>query len=229
MISLIRARYWRLLAWFLLGVALSGSAAYSQVSRDVPLTPMERGRLNIFFSNFSEAGVQPFDRGLLSDAQLIKFGIWHRYRNPSKNPKTPDFEHIPGSASKMRLRKERVDGSCLYFFGRKPTQHFSIKDYPFDGQGYIVSFGDGDPVPFSYVVAFRSLGANRYEAIVDDYEAHDFWPGYPNTPPSGREEFSGDPYTPFQQMRAVVRKVSGEGKPRYLLEEYHRVRKYSRQ
>ena len=132
MIAMTRGLCRRWFTSLLLCAALSGATAYSQVSRAVPLTSTERGRLNIFFSNFSEAGVQPFDRGRLSDAQLIKFGIWHRYRNPSKIPKMPDFEPIPGSPGKMRLRKERVDGSCLYFFGRKPRRHFSVNGFPFE-------------------------------------------------------------------------------------------------
>lgn len=199
-------------------------------AKNVPLTAQERGKLSVFLSNFSEINMNPFSRGRITDAELIQFGVLHRLWNAPMNS-APHYEPLGGG--KRRLLKSSVDSACLYFFGRKPSRHFSIRGYTFDGKGYRddspsgnFELGVGDPVNFTSATKMRSLGEGEYEVIATECSGHDWWKGYPQAPvPPAKKNRSEEEmwdYSVGGPRRVVVKRITSGGESRYILLEYGR-------
>ena len=62
-------------------------------------------QLDTFFSNFSEAYVQPFAKGKIEDANLIRFGVLHVILNNAKLIETK------GDNNYGYIKAENVDGT----------------------------------------------------------------------------------------------------------------------
>ena len=192
------------------GAGASGNA--------VTLSVEERRKLNTFFSNFSEAGVKPFGQGAMTDEAMIDFAIMHQFLNG--RVKNGPFEYLGNG--RMRLSTGKVDSTCLYFLGRKPTEHRAIAGYPLQGGGYIVRDADGESFPFSQIQRLRRREDGLFEADVNDYDRPGIsWEQDQDPPKKWKPEEGGHELpTMYRRMRAVMRKVAGPEKPHYILLEY---------
>ena len=78
----------------------------SKTSKEVSLSTEEQKKINIFFSNFSEAGLEPFKSDQITDEMLINFGVIHSYINNRKS-----FEKADNS--KLKLKDEIVNTAAV--------------------------------------------------------------------------------------------------------------------
>lgn len=83
-------------------------------------------KLNIFFSNFSEADVPFFEKDKLVEEELILFGIRHNILN---NPKRIDDDN--------KISSKYVEESVKKYFGKEILNHKTVKAYEIgDDIGY---------------------------------------------------------------------------------------------
>ncbi|MBC9786681.1 hypothetical protein H1S01_19760 [Heliobacterium chlorum] len=171
-------------------------------------------KLNTFFSNFSEAYVQPFDMGKIDNENLIRFGLSHIILNNEKLIEKKGNDHY------WYINADYVNNATLYYFGEQPTKHISIENFIYDNGYYKFRPASGGAYVFSQIDKLFDLGNGTYEAVVNVYMAS-----------SG---FSGDPHGTIEQWKAsgeeipeldkkinaVIKKIEDEGKERYILLEY---------
>ena len=179
------------------------------------LTKKERQELDTFFSNFSEVGVQPFREGHISNDALIYFGVMHNYLNNDKRFRSPD------GTFNSKISARYVDESVEKFFGRHITHHVSVRrNVIYKGGYYTLEMGEGEPWNFSQVSEFRTLGHNRFAAVVSVFTAPNAWNGKVHAPPPSWKD-EGDGIPEFRlRFRAIIRRVEDHGRRRYILLDY---------
>jgi len=126
----------------------TGKTASAEIKMDAKM----KEKLDTFFSNFSEANVQPFEKGNIDDANLIRFGVKHVILNNAKL-----IEH-KGDENYGYIKAADVDGADLYFWGVKPKKHATIEDYTYkEGYyGFPMASGEG---PMKMMPASRQAWA----------------------------------------------------------------------
>jgi len=88
------------------------------ILEDVKLDKETSEKLNVFFSNFSEAEVPFFEKDCLSEDELIAFGIRHNIIN---NPKR--------LINDEKISSKYVEESVEKYFGKKISQNKTVKAY----------------------------------------------------------------------------------------------------
>lgn len=182
--------------------------------KEVQLSKDEIRKLNIFFSNFSEVYLEPFEKDNISNQQLIQFGFYHNYKN--------NWDLLKFEDSSVKIDGKHVEGSVNYFFG-KSVKHESVdENLVFKDGNYYHPPAFGDPLPFSQVKELIDLGGDYYLACVDNYNF--------KIPPFDTEMF----YNPIDEwydkykdsvmligrIKATIKKVIDDNNTRYILIDY---------
>lgn len=143
--------------------------------KEVTLSAAEQKKLNIFFSNFSEAYLAPFTAGNISDDELIKFGVLHNFINNRK-----DFQK---SGDYLMVTFDAVSKAIEKYFGKPFKAHKPTKDFKYKGGYYFIQDADGEAFTFSQVASMSDAGGDKYTALVNVYTASSGWTGDANGNP----------------------------------------------
>lgn len=171
-------------------------------------------QLDIFFSNFSEAYLEPFEKGKIGDANLIRFGALHVILNNTKLIETK------GENNMGYIKAENVDGATLYFWGEKPKKHTTIDGYTYENGYYKFPKASGEVYTFSQIDKLYDLGNNTYKAEVSIYTASSGFAGDSHATMEKWKASGEDIPTLNKKINAVIQKINDNGKERYLLMEY---------
>lgn len=167
----------------------------------IKLEPAKQKKLNIFFSNFSEADVTSFAQGELSDQAMIDFALRHVYINNFKSLKKSK------DGSSVIATSKQIDTATMKYFGKKVKQHKE--------SSYTIPCADGEAFYFSQLDALEDLGNKTFKATGTIY----------STGSGGTPDVHGTPadWEKAEEDVAVTNKFSAliksEGE-RYLLVEY---------
>lgn len=134
--------------WLAAAIILFSTVAMAQSAEK--LEAGRKAKLDTFFSNFSEAGVQSFKKGALSDEALLEFALRHNYLNNFKSlGKSKDglSAIVPASL---------VDKATVKYFGLKMKNTRK--------EGYAVPLADGEAYTFSQIGALVNMGNGLYRA-----------------------------------------------------------------
>lgn len=187
----------------------------------IKLTDAEHKKLNIFFSNFSETYVKAFDKGKISDSELINFGFHH---NNINNYKRIKGENINGTTYFV-LSKEYVFESINKYFGIDISNHKLENGQKITGTYLKYSNGkfympaaSGETYPFSQLTKLIDNGDGTMTAYVDVYHGNEFeFCTYePYSKWSENDKKSADK---SESYKALIKKESG----RYILLEYKKM------
>ncbi len=180
----------------------------------VTLSPDEQKKLNTFFSNFSEAYLEPFSSGNITDDELIKFGILHNYHNNFKL-----FEKA--GENELKIKDAFVTKSIEKYFDKTFSAHKSTKDYKYKKGYYFIPNADGEAYTFSQVTSVSDLGSNRYVASVNVYTAISGWTGNQHDNPKNWGADGEEKPELYSKFKAIFSKANGtNGESIYKLINY---------
>ena len=154
----------------------------NSAGKEVKLIPVEKKKLNIFFSNFSEVNLKPFTNASISDEDFINFGVLHNYKNNYKL-----FTRVDDANGK--IKEDYVNASIMKFFGRTVNSHKSTSDYKYKNGFYFIQLADGEAYTFSQIEKLIDIGNDLYIAFVNVYTASSGWTGDTQASP---KEWSAD-------------------------------------
>jgi hypothetical protein len=137
--------------------------------KDVTLSATEQKKLNVFFSNFSEAYLEPFTAGNITDEELIKFGVLHNFKN--------NYKLFEKSGDYLMIKSDAVSKSIEKYFGKTFTAHKPTKEYKYKGGYYFIPNADGEAFTFSQVASMSDAGGDKYIALINVYTASSGWTG----------------------------------------------------
>lgn len=188
----------------------SNKQELKEIKIDVDL----KKKLDIFFSNFSEANVKPFEKDKIDESSLISFGIRHIMIN---NFKTIEFK---GENSEAYIKVADVDNKISYYFGKQVKQHKTVDRYTFVDGYYKFTMASGDGYTFSQIDKLYDLGNNKYKAEVSIYTASS---GYVGDSHGTIDEWkaTGDEVPKLTNTAiATIEKINENGNERYILIDY---------
>lgn len=192
-------------------ILFCNSSAFGE-EKEIKLNQGEWKKLNTFFSNFSEVFFRPFEKGQISNKELVSFGVLHNKRNNYKL-----FQ--PYNSSYLKLNKKYVEASVEKYFGIESITHESIGDATYKDGYYIIPDGAGEAYLFSQVTKFIDIGNGYYVTYLNIYVAGSGFIGDPHgNLESWKEE--GDVPRLSRKMKATVKKVTSKGSSRYILIDY---------
>ncbi|MGE5607555.1 MAG: hypothetical protein ACM3YE_17920, partial [Bacteroidota bacterium] len=139
-------RYLRIILSLVIVLSFYSSSALGE-DKEIKLNRGEWKKLNTFFSNFSEVFLRPFERGQISNEELVNFGIFHNKINNYKL-----FQAY--NSSDLKLDKKYVEASVEKYFGIKTITHESTGDATYKDGYYFISDGAGEVYLFSQVTKF---------------------------------------------------------------------------
>ena len=168
----------------------------TQQSSEVKMDNSLKRKLNIFLSNFTEIGMQLFNKGKLSDAQEIDFAINHNYTNNSKLfiSKSDNARIFSGtderfSGSSVAISSQEIDKTIEKYFGVKVNKHRSITYgdlfsdvdnktksqliYQYKDGYYFLPQYTGESLNFSQVQKLIDNGNNYFTVFFDNYSIYD--------------------------------------------------------
>jgi hypothetical protein len=181
--------------------------------KEVKLTSEERKKLNIFFSNFSEVDLKPFQSGGITEDELIKFGVMHNYINNFKL-----FDNL--GEGNMRLKEDAVSKSIEKYFGKTVSRHKPVYDIRYKNGNYYIQAADGGAYIFSQVKRLVDIGNDRYIAYVNVYSASSGWTGDEHASPEQWNDAYDNPEL-SGKFKATFSKTNGpKGESVYTLIEY---------
>lgn len=133
-------------------------------------------RMGVFLSNFTELGFMNFKKDAVGREDLIRFGIWHNYRNNYKSRiaacGVKDCPH--GS---LVIDGKYVGESIKKYFAIDFKEHGSVMasdpPYYYDGKGYHFEGADGESTCFARVKEVFRTDSGRLRMIGDIYNADD--------------------------------------------------------
>lgn len=175
-------------------------------------------QLDTFFSNFSEAYVEPFENGNISDENLIRFGIFHVIINNEKLIENKN--DVNNGEDYGYIKAENIDNKCLYYFGKKPQKHITINGYTYENGYYKFPRASGEAYTFSQIDELFDLGNNTYKAKVSIYYASS---GFTGDSHGTMEQWKLDEQDiPIlsKKINALIHKSNNNGKTTYILKQY---------
>ena len=182
--------------------------------KEIQLNKGEWEKLNTFFSNFSEVFLKPFEKGQISNKELVRFGILHNFWNNYKLFKQYD-------SNELKLDKKYVEASVEKYFGIKLITHETTDDATYKDGYYIIPGGTGEVYVFSQVTKFIDIGNSYYLAYLNIYYASSGFTGDPHgNLKTWQKEDDGDIPKLSRKMKATVQKDTSNGQSRYILIEY---------
>lgn len=170
--------------------------------KEVTLSAAEQKKLNVFFSNFSEAYLEPFTAGNISDDELIKFGVLHNFINNRKN-----FQR---SGDYLMIKSDAVSKSIEKYFGNTFKAHNPTKDYKYKDGYYFIQNTDGEAHTFSQVASMSDAGGDRYVALVNVYTASSGWTGDEHASPKTWGADGDEKPELTSKFKATFSKTKGE-------------------
>jgi len=190
-----------------IGDELMNSNEGELIMEEKVLTKEERQKLNTFFSNFSEIGMDAFDQSTITDNEMIMFGVFHnKINNPKRFEKTVE--------NRIKIKKEYVEESIEKYLNKKVTKHASQDWIEFNNGYYTIDNSDGEAYIFTQVGEVYILDENYFFAYLDIYVADAGWTGDYQADPSTWDKEDAPEY--YETMTAVYYVKDG----RYILEEY---------
>lgn len=182
--------------------------------KEIKLSKGEWKKLNTFFSNFSEVFLKPFEKGQISNKELVKFGILHNFWNNYNL-----FKQY--GSNELKLDKKYVEASVEKYFGIKSITHETIDEATYKDGYYIIPNGAGEVYVFSQVTKFIDIGNGYYLAYLNIYYASSGFTGDPHgNLKEWQKDDDGDIPKLSRKMKATVQKVTSNGSSRYILIEY---------
>lgn len=211
-----------LLIMLLLSLPITVTAHIAD-QKPMQLSKEQREAFDTFFSNFSEAYVQGFSYGQITDDQLIQFGVRHLRLN--------DKTIIKRKNSHYAISSEDVDWATKKYFGKVVQNHHSISRYTLV-DGYYEFDGSAGDVYFSKIGNLYDNGDGTFTASVymyaGDVPREQFLGLYDNGNGTytarGMRSDGGIWETPnvwlINEYKATIAPVYEEGVQRYILLEY---------
>lgn len=175
-------------------------------------------QLDTFFSNFSEAYVEPFENGNISDEKLIRFGIFHVILNDEKLIENKN--KVNNVEEYGYIKAENIDNKCLYYFGKKPQKHITIKGYTYENGYYKFPRASGEQYTFSQIDKLFDLGNDKYKAEVSIYNASSGFTGDSHGTMDQWKLDGQDIPKLNKKINAVIQKNNNNGKTTYILKQY---------
>ncbi|MBU1105729.1 MAG: hypothetical protein KKB51_03590 [Candidatus Riflebacteria bacterium] len=170
----------------------------------IKLEPAKQRKLNVFFSNFSEANVESFAQGALSDQAMLDFALRHLYINKFKSLKKSK------DGCSVIATTEQVDTATMKYFGQKVKQHKE--------SSYTIPCADGEVFYFSQLDSLEDIGNKAFKATGTIYSnGPDGIPDVHGTPADWKE--TEEDVSVASKFSALI-KSEGE---RYILVEYSLV------
>ncbi len=182
--------------------------------KDVTLSATEQKKLNIFFSNFSEVSLKPFNRGEISNDELINFGVYHNYINNRKL-----FEK--SCEANVRLSEVHVINSVKKYFGLDLEKQKSISNITYKSGNYYIPESDGEAFYFSQVEKVIDIGYDQFIAYINVYTASSGWTG--NVHASAKDwgaDGEDKPQLTEKFKASYLKSVKTNGEPAYTLVDY---------
>lgn len=196
-------------------VLLLGAAAPARAQgRAVRLSGADQRALNVFVSNFVEAGVEPFARGGLSNQARLRFGFLHTVINRQRF-----IEGDWAARDGLRLAPVRIAEAVRKYFDVGVERHEDVYDQGYllaryDRGQYRFGWGDGETYPFGHVTGLRDTGGGTFEADVQAYQGEDVdYDPYGTTEADWRRR--GLAVERLGRFRATLRRATGPA--RYVL------------
>lgn len=210
--------------------------------QEVTVDKSLRQKLNIFFSNFSEAALPAFEKDKLPNSAMIQFGIRHNLiNNFNLVEKYDSYNGVNG-----RINPEYVEKAVYKYFGKNITKHETVEAYKEisngahgdtgyfifkdgfylipDNKNYQIDparFPNGETAKFSQISKLYDSGNDYYIAYVDIYSVYpDQFQGdyYNGTPEEWKKQNqSRDVPTIVSKMKATIKR---EADGRYILIDY---------
>ncbi len=200
-------------------ITVSCIAFADTAPKDVNIKLAEKKQLNTFFSNFSEAFVEPFEKDALSDAALIQFCITHNYIN------NYSFFVKAGGEYQMKIKASYINSSAVKFFGRKVVKHQSVGSIEYKNGWYYTTDASGEAFSFSQIATLYDNGNNIYTATVNVYTAGSGWAGNVHGDNAEWKKFSPDDLPELSEvMKSTLQKIKDKGNSRYILIDYLKVK-----
>lgn len=189
------------------------AAAAAQSPREAGLPATEWRAMNVFFSNFAEAGVEPFRRGAVSDEALARFGVLHTRINAPQRVER-------GRGTDERVAARHVEAAALKYFGVSLARHRSFglggDRVAFANGHYVFPGADGEVHPFAHVARWEDAGGGEFAADVSVYQGEDVDGDVYGTSVAALRR-GGMDVRLLHEMRARVRRVREGGRSRYVL------------
>jgi hypothetical protein len=199
-------------------IALTSTPATAQSGSEVRVSPQEWRRLNVFFSNFVEASVQPFRRGEVPPATLVQFGVLHILINAPQR-----VQREPGRPDYGRLSASDVTAEVTKYFGVPFSRHQSLGGayswIQYANGYYVFPRADGETYPFAQLNRLIDLGGGEFTATFSVYQMADYDVDRYGTPVEQLRR-SGYEVERLSEMRGRIRRVRESGRDRYVLLEY---------
>lgn len=126
----------------------------------------EHRALNVFFSNFAEVFLLPFEAGEIHDSELLRFGFFHNYVNNTSRLNYKGYEAY--------VHEEHVLESIEKYFGtHRPLENLDRGQIPMEYRDgyYFYPAADGETPPFAQLVEIYDHHDGTYQAVFDIYEA----------------------------------------------------------
>lgn len=181
----------------------------NQKPKTVKLSDEEHRKINIFFSNFSEAYFPNYDSKKDGFGSLVDFAYIH---NKINNPK-----YIGIEGSEMYIDKGHVEKTIDKFFGRKIT-HQSIGDYNYRSGRYYTWAADGESYDlFSQVDRLQDNKDGTYFAEISIYLADEIEKTYYQPKKVWENTHS---YNYIGRAEATIKPATVDGKATYQLLTY---------
>lgn len=133
-----------------LTVALVLIATFAGAASEEKLDSAQKRKLDTFFSNFSEAGMESFKKDALSDEAMLNFALTHNYINNRKALKTSK------DGQSAIIPADMVDKATVKYFGRRINKPLN--------PSYAVSLADGEAYTFSQISRLVNMGDHLYQA-----------------------------------------------------------------
>lgn len=190
--------------------------------------------LNTLISNLAEIPYDMyFQEGNISNSQLILFGYWHNDRNHHRGIFSKGDNYFEFEDSYDKLKKEYVENSAKKYFNINVKHETIIKDdnvaCEYKNGYYYTMHGDGEsPIDYSVVYKMEGIGNNEYYIYAKNYHTseyyiqenlnHDFY-GF-NWEQAENMYKENNQWYQVEMVRAKVKKISQNGKQRYIFLEY---------
>jgi len=185
----------------------------SPIEREVQMEKALKDKLDIFFSNFSEAYVAPFENGNISDDSLISFAIHHIWINNSGWVEMKEHNGY--------IKDSYIDTTTYRYFGKKVSVHKSVQGYPYENGCYRFPLASGEAYVFSQINKLYDLGNDFYKAEISIYVASSSFTGdIHGTMDQWMRTEGANPPSLDKKMTAKIKKVNEDGKERYILISY---------
>ena len=182
---------------------------------EVKLSNENLAKLNIFFSNFSEAMLESFEKDKISDDMLIDFAMRHNDLNNQNIIEKHDDLH-------GKIPKKTVEKTILKYFGKVFNNHKSTQQYKFENGYYILPYADGDTPDFSSVTKVVDDGNNYYTSYVDIYSPQ-VVDGYPENRYDSPDKWNMLEDIPIPKLTSKVKAtIRKESDGRYILIDYNK-------